>query len=161
MRQAAAHSLRRLVSRFFIRCYPEIQRMGPRVRATTSECIMFTIMARERAFCKSADAAHPNQTFEEGHVCILRAVTRATLIFYYTYWSYSDLSPSDTDSHWDWVTVALWHWVWLSETVTVVRLAQSLSSSTSGRDSCDYVFHSSASIGKHPLTFSLNLSVRK
>ena len=34
-------------------------------------------------FCKTADAARPNQTFEEGHthVCILRGVTHATLIF--------------------------------------------------------------------------------
>ena len=42
MRQA--HSLRRLVSRYFIRCYPEIQRMGTRVMATASECIMFTVL---------------------------------------------------------------------------------------------------------------------
>ena len=56
--------------------------------ATTSECITFfdsngggNIM-KGRAF-KTADAARPNQTFEEGHVCILRAVTRATLIFLY------------------------------------------------------------------------------
>ena len=57
---------------------------------TTSECSIFTaltVMAaetlRERAgFCKTADAARPNQTFEEEfHVCILRSVTRATLIF--------------------------------------------------------------------------------
>ena len=46
--------------------------------------VMFTFWRKryERAgFCKNADAAHPNQTFEEGHVCILRGVTRATLIF--------------------------------------------------------------------------------
>ena len=94
MRQVAAHSLRRLVSRSFIRCYPEIQRMGTRVIATTSECIMFTVLTimvltvmlaetlRERAgFCKTADVARLNQTFDDGHVCILRGVTRATLIF--------------------------------------------------------------------------------
>ena len=34
MRQVAAHSLRRLVSRCFIRCYPEIQRMGTHVMTT-------------------------------------------------------------------------------------------------------------------------------
>ena len=44
MRQVAAHSLRRLVSRSFIRCYPEIQRMGTRVMSTISECIMFTVL---------------------------------------------------------------------------------------------------------------------
>ena len=44
VRQVAAHSLRRLVSRSFIRCYPEIQRMGTRVMSTTSECIMFTVL---------------------------------------------------------------------------------------------------------------------
>ena len=59
-----------------------------------NECIMFTVltvMAAETlresgllaVFCKTADAARPNQTFEEGHthVYILRGVTRATLIF--------------------------------------------------------------------------------
>ena len=59
-----------------------------------NECIMFTVLTvmvaetlRESGlragFCKTADAARPNQTFEEGHthVCILRGVTRATLIF--------------------------------------------------------------------------------
>ena len=30
---------------------------------------------------KGTDAARPNETFEEGNVCILRGVTRATLIF--------------------------------------------------------------------------------
>ena len=54
---------------------------------------VLTVMAAETlresglraGFCKTADAARPNQTFEEGHtdahVCILRGVTRATLIF--------------------------------------------------------------------------------
>ena len=46
MRQVAAHSLRRLVSRCFIRCYPEIQRMGTHVMATVmpmnaSSCSQF------------------------------------------------------------------------------------------------------------------------
>ena len=51
---------------------------------------VLTVMAAETlresglraGFCKTADAARPNQTFEEGHthVCILRGVTRATLI---------------------------------------------------------------------------------
>ena len=56
--------------------------------ATTSECIMFTVLTvmaaetlREGGLLKTADAARPNQTFEEGHVCFLRGVTRATLIF--------------------------------------------------------------------------------
>ena len=39
-------------------------------------------ITRERAICKTADAARPNQMFEEEfHVCILRGVTRVTLIF--------------------------------------------------------------------------------
>ena len=40
--------------------------------ATASECIMFTVLTvmaaetlRECSFCKTADAARPNQTFEE------------------------------------------------------------------------------------------------
>ena len=62
--------------------------------ATASECTMFTVLAvmaaetlRESGlragFCKTADAARANQTFEEcpKHVCILRGVTRAALIF--------------------------------------------------------------------------------
>ena len=44
MRQVPAQSLRRLVSRSFIRCYPEIQRMGTRVMSTINECIMFTVL---------------------------------------------------------------------------------------------------------------------
>ena len=52
---------------------------------------VLTVMAAEAlrqsglraGFCKTADAARPNQTFEEGHkhVCMLRGVIRATLIF--------------------------------------------------------------------------------
>ena len=54
---------------------------------------VLTVMAAETlresglraGFCKTTDAARPNQTFEEGHtvihVCIFRGVTRATLIF--------------------------------------------------------------------------------
>ena len=62
--------------------------------ATVSECSMFTVLTVMSAetlresrlgagFCKTADASRPNQTFEEGHkhVCILRGLTRATLIF--------------------------------------------------------------------------------
>ena len=49
-----------------------------------------TVMAAETlresalraGFCKTADAARPNQTFEEGHthVCTLRGVTRAIFL---------------------------------------------------------------------------------
>ena len=54
--------------------------------ATTSECIMFTIMAaetlRESRLLQNHGRGRPNQTFEEEfHVCILFGVTRATLIF--------------------------------------------------------------------------------
>ena len=56
--------------------------------ATTSECIMFTVLTvmaaetlRESGLLQNCGSAHPNQTFEEGHVYILRGVTRATLIF--------------------------------------------------------------------------------
>ena len=40
-------------------------------------------ITRERAFAKTVDTARPNQKFEAGHVCILRLVTRATVIFLY------------------------------------------------------------------------------
>ena len=122
MRQVTAHSLRRLVSRSFIRCHSEIQRMGTRVMATT----------------------RPNQMFEEGHVCILRGVTRTTLIFLLDLLKLLQLE-SEWDSH--------WHCDWLRRW----RSLDSLSSPASGCDSCDYVFHASAWIGKQPLTFLLNL----
>ena len=39
-------------------------------------------ITKRPGFCETADAARPNQTFEqEFHVSILRGVTRATLIF--------------------------------------------------------------------------------
>ena len=44
--------------------------------------VMLAETLRERAgFCKTADVARLNQTFDDGHVCILRGVTHATLIF--------------------------------------------------------------------------------
>ena len=72
---------------------------------------VLTVMAAETlresglraGFCKTTDAARPNQTFEEGQtlVCILRGVTRATLIFLLDLlnlsYSESDSSPSVSD----------------------------------------------------------------
>ena len=56
--------------------------------ATTSECIMFTILTvmaaatlRKSGLLQNCRRGRSNKTFEEGHVCILRGVTRATLIF--------------------------------------------------------------------------------
>ena len=74
---------------------------------------VLTVMAAETfresglraGFCKTTDAASPNQTFEEGHthVCILRGVTRATLIFLLDFlnlsYSESDSSPSVSETN--------------------------------------------------------------
>ena len=73
---------------------------------------VLTVMAAETlrecglraGFCKTTDAARPNQTFEEGHthVCILRGVTRATLIFLLDLLnSESDSSPSVSETESD------------------------------------------------------------
>ena len=113
-----------------------------------NECIMFTRRKHyERAgFFKTADAARPNKTFEEGHthVCILRGVTRATLIFLLDLLKLLRVWASVRLS----LTIRLTHCDWRR------RSLDSLSSPASGRDSCDLVFHASASIGKQPLTFS-------